>query len=210
MDPISRTIRSYDDIAEEYCEKTIKNGDRELQEKMLDKTISYLPKGARIIDLGCGDGRDTDHLKRKGFDVVGIDLSRSMVNLARKKYPDRTFLHGDMRDTIFPDNTFHCAWANASIINLPKSELSAFEAEVYRLINSNGIFAFSFKKGEGEGMEDGEVLEDGPHPRYFSYYTLDEIEEKLTLFDIIDSRGFDSEIFGSKFIYCWAKPKDKK
>lgn len=210
MDPIQRTIRSYDEIADEYCEKTTKNGDRELQVKMLDKTISHIPEGARIIDLGCGDGRDTEYLKRKGFDVVGIDLSRSMVNLARKKHPDCTFIQMDMRDTIFPEDTFQCAWANASIINLPKSELSGFEAEIYRILNNEGVFAFSFKKGEGEGMEDGEVLEDEPHPRYFSYYTLEEIEEELNLFDIIDSRESGSEIFGSKFIYCWARPKGKR
>ena len=210
MDPIQRTIRSYDEIAEEYCEKTLKNGDRELQKSMLDKTISYLQEGARIIDLGCGDGRDTDHLKRKGFDVVGIDLSRSMINLARKKYPDCTFIQMDMRDTIFPEDTFHFAWANAAIINLPKSEFSQLESEIYRILDKDGIFAFSFKKGEGEGMEDGGVLTDEPHPRYFSYYTLEEIEEELNLFDIIDSEESGSEIFGSKFIYCWARPKGKK
>lgn len=210
MDPVRRTINSYDEMAEEYCSKTMEDGDRELQEKMLDRTVSSLKDDARIIDLGCGDGRDTSYLKRKGFDVVGMDLSRPMVDLARKKYHDSTFIQMDMRDTIFPDNTFHCAWANASIINLPKSELSTFEAEVHRIITDDSIFAFSFKKGEGEGMENGDVLKEKPYPRYFSYFTLEEMKEELNLFDIVDSERSGSEIFGSEFVYCWARPKGKK
>ncbi len=206
MDPIQKTIKAYDEIAEEYCKKTEEKGDREFQEKMLDKTLRYLDPKSRVIDLGCGDGRDTRYMKEKGADVVGIDLSRSMVNLARKEDPENAFLQQDIRDTVFPDDTFQGAWASASLTNLPKSELSKAEKEIYRIVEPGGILAFSFKEGEGEGFEESVV--EG-HERYCSYYTLEELEEKLNLFELIDSRRCPEEIFGYDFIYCWGRVKRK-
>ncbi len=208
MDPIKKTIRSYEETGEDYTDRTSEGGDREFQEKMMDKTLSILKTNKpRIIDLGCGDGRDTAYFREKGLDVTGIDLSNEMISIARKKYPDCTFLQMDMRDTIFPDDTFNCAWASASIIHIPKKELSHVEKEVYRILEPNGVFAFNFKVGEGEGYEKTETMED--HERYFSYYTLDEIKRSLNLFDIVESKKCPSEIFGTEFVYCWARSRRK-
>ncbi len=205
MDPIKTTIKSYDEVAEEYCEKTLECGNREFQEKMLKKTLDMLPDAPRMVDLGCGDGRDTAFLKKKGADVVGIDLSAEMVDLARRKHREDAFFQEDMRDTIFPDDTFHGAWASASIINLPKPELSKVESEVYRILEPNGLFAFSFKVGESEGFEEDSVIEG--YPRYFSYYTLEELDDRLSLFDILDTENCPENIFGSEFMYCWARSR---
>ncbi|MGM0405560.1 MAG: class I SAM-dependent DNA methyltransferase, partial [Thermoplasmatota archaeon] len=106
--PLMMTIKSYDKIAEDYCGTTLEGGDREFQEKMIDITLKYLPKKPRVIDLGCGDGRDTNYLHQKGADVVGIDLSQGMINLARQNHPKIAFFKQDMRETVFPDDTFHC------------------------------------------------------------------------------------------------------
>ena len=51
-------------------------------------------KGSRVIDLGCGNGMLTDKLAEKGYDVTGIDDSVDMLELARKEYPDYTFVKG--------------------------------------------------------------------------------------------------------------------
>ncbi len=204
MDPIERTMRTYDEIAEEYCEITEREGDRKFQKKMLDKTLGFLPPNPRIIDLGCGDGRDTQYLSNKGADVVGIDLSRGMINLARKKYSGCAFIRTDMRDTVFPDDTFQGAWASSSISNVPKSELSRVEKEVYRILETSGLFCFSFKVGEEEGFEESIVK---GYERYQSYFQLEEMKEKLHLFNIIDSVEYPGEIFGNEFTYCWAKAR---
>lgn len=209
MDPVEKTIESYDSIAEEYCEKTMKGGNRDFQEDMIDKTLKMLPNHPRIIDPGCGDGRDTAYMREKGADVVGIDLSQEMIDLAKRKQKKGTYLQMDMRDTIFPEDTFHGAWASASIFNLPKSELSKVESEIYRIVEPGGLFAFSFKKGEGEGMEENGVMDNG-YPRYVSYYTVDELRERFRLFDIVQSRECPDEIFGSRFVYCWAESRDDR
>ncbi|MBS3781624.1 MAG: methyltransferase domain-containing protein [Candidatus Thermoplasmatota archaeon] len=204
MDAIERTMRTYDQIAEEYCRKTERQGDREFQEKMLDRTLSFLPPSPRIIDLGCGDGRDTQYLQEKGADVVGIDISRGMIDLARKKYTECAFLRSDMRDTVFPNDTFQGAWASTSLSNIPKSEVSRVEKEVYRILEQGSIFCFSFKVGEKEGFE--ESIVEG-FETYQSYYTLEELKRELNLFDVIDSREYPEEIFNNSFMYCWARAK---
>ncbi|MFO7991598.1 MAG: class I SAM-dependent methyltransferase [Thermoplasmata archaeon] len=203
MDPVLRTVESYDIIAESYSKNTMELSDRDFQEKMIDRTLRSLPHDPHIIDMGCGDGRDTAYLKSKGTDVVGIDLSKNMVRVARKKYPDCTFLQMDMRETVFPDGTFDCAWASASIINLPKNSLNTLEKEVFRILADEGVFAFSFKIGEKEGFEEHDYAQG--HPRYFSYYTLDELKERFNRVVIYDSVKYPKKLFDSEFMYCWAK-----
>ncbi len=204
MDPVKKNMKTYNEIAEEYCEKTEKGGNREFQKEMLDRTVKFLSSKPRMIDLGCGDGRDTEYLREKGVDVVGIDISSSMIDLAREKYPECAFFRSDIRDTIFPEDTFTGAWASTTLSNLPKKELSKAEKEIYRIVEPGGIIGFSFKVGEKEGFEES-VIEG--HERYYSYYTLEELKIKFNLFDIIDSKKCPDKIFGDEFMYCWGKAR---
>ena len=62
------------------------------------------PGGARILDLPCGYGRHAALLARRGFRVVGVDLSRAMLAEARRRYtegPRLRFRRGDMRRVRF-------------------------------------------------------------------------------------------------------------
>src|SRR5499426_1351616 len=59
-----------------------------------------LPRGARILDVACGYGRHAAELSRRGFHVVGLDLSRPMLDEARRRFregPRLRFMRGDMR-----------------------------------------------------------------------------------------------------------------
>jgi SAM-dependent methyltransferase len=63
-----------------------------------------LPEGARILDVACGYGRHAGLLARRGFRVVGVDLSRPMLAEARRRFrhrPGLSFLRGDMRRMAF-------------------------------------------------------------------------------------------------------------
>ncbi len=73
------------------------------------------PKGSRVVDLGCGNGTLSRLLKDKGFDVVGIDASEEMTELARKNNKDIEFITADAlsfelkekADVIFSNAVFH-------------------------------------------------------------------------------------------------------
>ncbi len=201
-DPVLHTVKSYDKVAARYTVRTRREGDRAFCEEILNRTLDALPPDPRIIDLGCGDGRDVAYLATKGADVVGIDFSGEMIKLARSAYPDLTFLKMDMRNTVFPDESFHCAWASASIIHIPRSQLPSLEREIYRILEPNGIFAFSFKLGEGEGFEKNGAMKE--YPRYFVYHTKGDIYRLLQKFDITGHMEYPHKILGSSFVYCWA------
>ncbi len=201
-DPISITVDTYNKVASDFRRYTLMEGDREYQESTLKYTLEMLPTSPTILDVGCGDGRDTSFLGKKGADVVGLDLSKKMVDLARECYPDCKFVYGDIRYTPFSDNTFDCIWASASLIHFPKNKLKEVQKEIYRILKKEGILVLSFKKGKGEGYDD----EPYGSPRYFSYYTLQELKEYLTMFDIISHIEYPDTLMNSEFVYCWARP----
>lgn len=75
-------------------------------------------KGMRILDLGCGNGALTKKIADMGADVIGIDASFDMLEVARTNYPELTFIQDDAIkfklsepvDVIFSNAVFH--WIN--------------------------------------------------------------------------------------------------
>ena len=68
---------------------------------VLVEALDLLP-GQRILDVGCGPGRHAHELARRGYEVVGIDISETFVALASEKAPDgASFVHGDARTMEF-------------------------------------------------------------------------------------------------------------
>ena len=53
------------------------------------------PKGAAVLDLGCGNGALSVKLLEKGYKVIGMDASEAMLEIAKAQYPHMTFLQGD-------------------------------------------------------------------------------------------------------------------
>lgn len=82
-----------------------------------EELIDFLtvPKGSFVVDLGCGNGAITEKLEEKGFCVLGIDASASMLEKAKKLHPSLSFMQGDACkflleqkvDAIFSNAVFH-------------------------------------------------------------------------------------------------------
>ncbi|MCJ8308452.1 MAG: class I SAM-dependent methyltransferase [Hyphomicrobiales bacterium] len=71
---------------------------RSLFEKpWLDRFCAGFPKSARVLDLGCGGGGViATYLIDQGFQLTGVDFAPSMIELARQRHPDHTWLVQDM------------------------------------------------------------------------------------------------------------------
>lgn len=196
-------MEAYDAEAEEYCKRTLNLADRSYQKMILDKTLDMFSDPPRILDIGCGDGRDTCYLRSKGADTVGIDLSKEMIKIALERYPQDHFLRMDMRDMGFRDESFDCLWASASLIHIPSSQLNHLVREMHRVLAPEGLVALSFKVGNKEGFEYGESMID--KPRYVVYHTKESIEEAFEGFEMVDMVEYPRKILGSYFAYCWLK-----
>ena len=112
-----------------------------------------LPDGARVLDLGCGTGLPTARqLADAGLDVVGVDLSGSMVDLARKHVPDADFHQMDIAD-LRPDGPadlgrFDAVAAFFSLLMLPRTEIPLALGTIHHLLNPDGLFVLSMVEAD--------------------------------------------------------------
>jgi trans-aconitate methyltransferase len=63
----------------------------------MEKYLSIFSKDARFVDRGCGRGEWTIFFQKKGFDVIGIDVSSLLIKNLKTRYPDQCFVRGDIR-----------------------------------------------------------------------------------------------------------------
>ena len=79
---------------------------RKPEYRVLEPYLNSLAPGARILDGGCGLGEYTAHLADRGFESIGLDISRETVAALQKTLPKARFQAGDIRATGFPENRF--------------------------------------------------------------------------------------------------------
>jgi ubiquinone/menaquinone biosynthesis C-methylase UbiE len=108
--------------------------------KLVDTVVrlSGLATGARVADLGCGSGVFASLLHARGYNVVGLDISPKLLQLARTKYPQISFLEGDVEALPFPDESFDGVLLSGIVHHLPDPSKCA--AEVYRVLKPSGRF----------------------------------------------------------------------
>lgn len=171
---IKKTINTYNKIAEQYYKKT-KN--LAIGIKLLYQFAKLLPANAKILDVGCGPGRDAKLFTDKGFKVIGIDLAKKMIEFAKKIAPKAKFKIMDFRELTFKNNNFNAIWFNASLLNIKKKDTEKTLNEMYRVLKSNGLIFVSVKQGKGEGLEKDKRY--NGIEKYYAYYDRDELKRKL-------------------------------
>jgi ubiquinone/menaquinone biosynthesis C-methylase UbiE len=100
--------------------------------------LSGLPKGARVVDLGCGSGVFTHLLAQSGYDCVGLDISGKLLAVGRGKYPHVPFVQGDIEKLPFEAESFDGAMLSGVVHHLP--DASACASEVFRILRPSGRF----------------------------------------------------------------------
>lgn len=143
-----------------------------------DAFTQELAQDARVVDIGCGPGRDTAQFIQRGFWATGLDYSTGMLGEAKRRAP-APYLQGDMRTLPFAPNTFGGAWICASLLHLPRGDAPQALAETCRILKPGGVLYISLKEGNGEEWDTRKGS------RFFTYYQAD--EAKL----LLESAGFE-------------------
>lgn len=88
------------DLYERHAQAYNRDRGRSLRERAwLDRFLAYVPDGGTVLDVGCGMGEPiASHLIDRGFSVVGVDASPSMIELCRARFPGCEWLVADMRE----------------------------------------------------------------------------------------------------------------
>jgi SAM-dependent methyltransferase len=141
--------------AEEYARTT--------QAIVLDKVWNAfcrcLKPGSRVLDLGCGGGRDLKYLSAKGYRVVGVDYSYPLAQTAHR-YSGQDVVVADLRSLSFRRESFDGIWALASLLHLSRKEVPDVLNDLSRLLRVPGVLLTSMRRGHGrETATDGRVFE---------------------------------------------------
>lgn len=120
----------------------------ELDAKPLDRALltafADLAGPGLICDIGCGPGHITRFLARRDAEIIGLDLSSAMIEIARRHSPGLTFAVGSMLNLPVADNAFAGAVSLYSIIHLTPCERSAACHELARVIRPGGWLLLAF------------------------------------------------------------------
>ena len=163
IEKMNRTIQYYNTHAEEYFEKTSRVDMTEAYSRFL----KYVPVGSRIMDLGCGSGRDVARFRDHGYDAYGLDASEEMVRLAQKKLGIPVEV-GNI-ETWMADEPFNGIWCCASLLHLSDEQLMQFFTHLNNNLADQGAVFISVKQGIETG---GDELD-----RYQVNFTEDKISD---------------------------------
>lgn len=166
----NNTLSYYDNHADEFYRGTVNVDFTATQERFLAK----LKKGLRILDLGCGSGRDTKFFLERGYDVEAVDGSAELCRLASQYTGVR------VKQMLFEElsavDQYDGIWACSSILHLPIDKLHEVMQKMATALKKNGIIYTSFKYGTFAGERNG---------RYFTDMTeatfADLIKESISL-----------------------------
>lgn len=161
------TIDYYNRNVQDFVDRTVSVDFTRIHKVFLE----LLPRDARILDFGCGSGRDTKYFLDCGYQVDAMDGSIELCRAAS----EYTGIH--VKQMLFQDlaeeEKYDGIWACASILHVKKTELPDIIRKMSLATKENGIIYISFKYGDYEGERNG---------RYFTDMTEISMKELLVDF----------------------------
>lgn len=158
------TLDYYNSKAKDFVSGTVDVAFTEMQ----DTFIEYLPAGGKILDFGCGSGRDTKYFLNKGYDVDAIDGSEELCKITSE------YTGIQVKQMLFDEldevELYDGVWACASILHVAKKQLPDIIKKIAIATKKSGVVYTSFKYGDFEGVRNG---------RFFTYLTEDSFGELL-------------------------------
>ena len=148
------TRKYYKDKAKQFFDDTV-NLD---MEKLYRPFLNLIPEKGKILDAGCGSGRDSRHFKKMGYSVTAFDYSEKLVKLA-SEYIEDTVLHMSFDDLTY-NAEFDGIWACASLLHVPKSKMKDTIDKLAAGLKPGGILYASFKYGDKEGVRKDRLFSD--------------------------------------------------
>ena len=150
MDHYTDIVASgYDKIAAMYHRER----DRFNNDALLVRFQALLAPHCAVLDVGCGAGMPVaTTLSDTGFAVTGIDISTSMLDLAREHVPGATFVKMDMTSLAFDEGIFGGVVAFYSVFHVAMAEQPRVFASFYRLLHAGGVLLFTSGASAWEGI----------------------------------------------------------
>ena len=177
------TIEYYNKNSKDYFDSTV-NVDMSAS---YEEFINLLPKGSKILDLGCGSGRDSLQFMKLGYDVTAVDGSLELAKRAAKLLGKEVIVSSF--EQLQLEDSYDGIWACASLLHLDNNALRDVLNKLYDNLNDSGIFYMSFKYGTSEFIDENN--------RYFNMFTeerLIKFIEENTKYNILQISGANDSL----------------
>lgn len=165
----SITLRHYNRNADSFWEGTRDHDVSQNRNALLEHLSGKGPY--RILDLGCGPGRDLRAFTELGHEAIGLDGSSCFVEFAREYSGCEVWLR-DFLHLQLPPEYFDGIFANAALFHVPSQELPRILKELRATLKQDGVLFSSNPRGDNEEGWSGE--------RYGVYYDLERWREFVT------------------------------
>ena len=194
-DKIAETIDTYNNIVEEYIDYF---NSKDLMGKVqFQKEIDVLVEN---LETAIGDyPKYLTEKCKKNFNVIGVDSSENMINVAMKNAPEANFKVMDMRNLNFSDNSFNAIICLATLIHVDDNTAVKILEKFDSMLRDNGLIIINVMEHTSGNKE---IYEKEPfNPKYNTYFNrysktffIDWFKEKdYEIIDIIDNPIFNSE-----------------
>jgi SAM-dependent methyltransferase len=142
----AETLAFYDREATKYAARP-----KPAYNRQLEAFMANLARGAKVLELGCGDGGDAEAMIGAGFDVTPTDGSTELARVAEARLgrPVRIMRFEELDEEAAYDGV----WANACLLHVPEDRLGDVLAKVHAALRHGGRFYASYKMGDGGGRD---------------------------------------------------------
>jgi 2-polyprenyl-3-methyl-5-hydroxy-6-metoxy-1,4-benzoquinol methylase len=170
--PLDRTIEAY----RSRVLTAIANWSRfKRPSKFFRRFVKILPRGAKVLDYGCGIGMNLARFKRKGFETEGIDGTRAFVSEARRRVPGVPIKAARFENVTLPSSHYDGIWSEAALMHVPKEELRRQLVKLWNALKAGGFLGITLPWGRSKRYTRGDWIPG----RYIASYKK---KEALSLF----------------------------
>ncbi|MFA5991325.1 MAG: class I SAM-dependent methyltransferase [Candidatus Doudnabacteria bacterium] len=141
----------------------------------------FLPSG-KVLDIGCGSGADSLWFTKNNYDYTGVDISETMIRLAKEGNAEANFEVKSFYELDFPPQNFDGFWSACSLIHAEREKIQEVLFGIKRVLKTGAIGFVAVKEGAGEKMA---PWQDSGKKRFFVYYGQDEFAK------ILQTAGFE-------------------
>lgn len=148
--------------------------------------LPLVPKGGKILDAGCGSGRDAVFFKKLGYSLSAFDASAELAALASQSLGEPVRV-SEFRD-LDARGEFDGVWACASLLHVPVREIDGVLNRITAALKTGGHFYASFKYGSREREEGGRFFNDYDEIKLHSLLTKHPSLSPLKIWQTHDAR----------------------
>lgn len=172
MDWNQKTISTYDKSASKISDYFAGYGSR-LGDIELGINLAGAGEYSRVVEIGCGDGRDAAEIIPRVKFYVGIDPSRGLLEIAKTNIGPGYFIKDDALNYAYPSD-LDVVFAFASLLHVSKDDLKTVFKKVHASLVTGGIFYISLKEADQYIKT---IKKDEYGERLFYLYSTNVIEE---------------------------------